>query len=91
MIKRVASDRAQSHGKNFGGWGSCCMDCKSESDRLTTGELRSPSILISPEEDLIRIFVVDDSAIFRTQLRVLLEGRPGWGVVGEAVERPSRC
>jgi DNA-binding NarL/FixJ family response regulator len=26
---------------------------------------------------LIRIFVVDDSAIFRTQLRALLEGRPG--------------
>lgn len=61
------------------------MDCTSESDRLATGELRSPSILIPPEGDLIRIFVVDDSAIFRTQLRKLLEGRPGWEVVGEAV------
>ena len=34
---------------------------------------------------MIRIFVVDDSAMFRTHLRALLEGRPGWAVVGEAV------
>ena len=39
------------------------------------GELRSLFILVPSEEDLIRIFVVDDSAIFRTQLRKLLEGR----------------
>jgi CheY-like chemotaxis protein len=85
FTKRVASDRASSHGKNVGGWGSCCMDSTSESDRLATGELRSPSIFIPPEEDLIRIFVVDDSVIFRTQIRALLEGQPGWAVVGEAV------
>jgi DNA-binding NarL/FixJ family response regulator len=34
---------------------------------------------------LIRIFVVDDSAIFRAQLGALLEGRAGWVVVGEAL------
>lgn len=57
------------------------MDSTSESDRLTMGELRSRSILIPPEEKpLTRIFVVDDSATFRTQLRMLLEGRPGWDV-----------
>jgi DNA-binding NarL/FixJ family response regulator len=61
------------------------MDCTSERHKLTTGRVRYPSIFIPPEEDLIRIFVVDDSAIFRTQLRKLLEGRPGWQVVGEAV------
>ena len=62
------------------------MDSTSESDRLTIGALHSLSILIPPEEEpLTRIFVVDDSATFRTQLRVLLEGRPGWEVVGEAV------
>jgi DNA-binding NarL/FixJ family response regulator len=60
------------------------MDSTSESDRLAT-EPRSPCILSRWRRPLIRIFVVDDSAIFRNQLRALLEERPGWAVVGEAV------
>ena len=34
----------------------------------------------------VRILVVDDSAIFLAELRLLLEARVGWKVCGEAVD-----
>ncbi|PYX49326.1 MAG: DNA-binding response regulator, partial [Acidobacteria bacterium] len=32
----------------------------------------------------VRILLVDDHSIVRQGLRTLLEGRPGWEVIGEA-------
>jgi len=34
----------------------------------------------------IRILVVDDHPIVRQRLKALLEGRPGWEVIGEAAD-----
>ena len=39
------------------------------------------------ESTLIRILLIDDHAIVRSGLRMLVESRPGWGVVGEASRR----
>jgi len=33
---------------------------------------------------MVRIFLVDDNAMIRSQLRTALEKQPDWGVVGEA-------
>lgn len=41
----------------------------------------------SPEQDTIRILIVDDHAVLSAGLRLVIESRPGMCVVGEATNR----
>jgi len=43
----------------------------------------------APQESSIRILLVDDHAIIRSGLKMLIESQPGLSIVGEASERAS--